>query len=103
MKEADASMLSVLNDLFAPLPKRRARELGLTEAQEAKYTTRLSRDLESSGSLDKVAMGAYFPYTCVGRHLIWFQDALNIIFIFEYMMLLSSGMKTLMNGYQHLI
>lgn len=56
-------MLSVLNDLFAPLPKRRARELGLTEVQEAKYTTRLSRDLESSGSLDKVAMGAYFSYT----------------------------------------
>lgn len=58
MKEADTSVLSVLNDLFAPLPKRRARELGLTEAQEARYVARLSRDLESSGSMDKIVIGA---------------------------------------------
>lgn len=63
MKEADASLLSILCDLFAPLPKRRARELGLTEAQEAKYVARLSRDLESSSSLDKVVMGAFLPST----------------------------------------
>ncbi|KAF8512266.1 P-loop containing nucleoside triphosphate hydrolase protein [Gautieria morchelliformis] len=73
MKETDASLLSVLGDLFTPLPKRRARELGLTEAQEAKYTTRLSRDLESSGSLDKVAIGCFEHYLNLRVHDATFQ------------------------------
>lgn len=57
MKEADASLSSVLNDLFAPLSKRRVLEMGLTEVQEACYVNRLNRDLEASGTLDKVAIG----------------------------------------------
>ena len=57
MKEAETSLTSVLGDLFSPLPKRRARELGLTEEQESKYVGRLSRDIDGSGSLDKIAMG----------------------------------------------
>lgn len=57
MKEADTSLSSVLNDLFAPLSKRRVLEMGLMEAQELRYVSRLSRDLDASGALDKVAIG----------------------------------------------
>ena len=60
MKEAETSVTSVLGSLFSPLPKRRARELGLSEAQEHKYVGRLSRDIDGNGSLDKIAIG-----TCV--------------------------------------
>lgn len=60
MNEADASLTSVLNDLFFPLSKRRVRELGLTEAQEARYVSRLSRDLEASGSIDRVSLGTFY-------------------------------------------
>ena len=98
MKETDASLLSILNDLFAPLPKRRARELGLTEVQEAKYTARLSRELESSGSLDKVVIGTSLPSPCYDRLLTCVQGALNIILIFEFMMRRFSGTNPLSNG-----
>lgn len=57
MKEADTSLSSVLNDLFAPLSKRRVLEMDLMEAQELRYVSRLSRDLDASGALDKVAIG----------------------------------------------
>jgi chromosome transmission fidelity protein 18 len=57
MKEADASQISVLNDLFCPLQKKRAKELGMTEVEESRYVGRLARGVESTGAPDKVALG----------------------------------------------
>ena len=59
MKEADASSSAVLNSLFAPLPKRRVKELGLSEEAERRYVGRLSADLDASGTLDKIAIGEH--------------------------------------------
>ncbi|CCM00527.1 uncharacterized protein FIBRA_02561 [Fibroporia radiculosa] len=59
MKETEASQTSVLNDLFTPMPRRRAKELGITEEEEARYVGRLSREIESSGTLDRIASGKY--------------------------------------------
>ncbi|KAF8590060.1 P-loop containing nucleoside triphosphate hydrolase protein [Ramaria rubella] len=73
MKESEASLTSILSDLFAPLPKRRARELGLTEAQEAKYVNRLSRDLDTNGTLDKIAIGCFEHYLNLRVHDATFQ------------------------------
>lgn len=68
MKEGDASQTSILNDLFAPLPKKRLKELGLTEEQESRYVGRLSRTIESSGAMDKIAIGCFEHYTNLRRH-----------------------------------
>lgn len=68
MKEGDASQTSILNDLFAPLPKKRLKELGLTEEQESRYVARLSRTIESSGAMDKIAIGCFEHYTNLRRH-----------------------------------
>ncbi len=59
MKEADASQTSVLNDIFLPMPKKRVKDLGMTEEEEARYVTRLSKEVESSGAMDKIAIGKY--------------------------------------------
>jgi len=60
MKEADTSLNTTLGDLFAPLSKRRVRDLGLSEPEAALYVGRLSRDIEASGSIDKIAIGKCF-------------------------------------------
>lgn len=57
MKEADTSFVTVLNDLFSPMTRKRAKELGLTDTEEGKYVGRLSREVEATGALDKVALG----------------------------------------------
>jgi chromosome transmission fidelity protein 18 len=57
MKEADTSFLTVLNDIFSPMTRKRAKELGLTEEEESRYMNRLSRSVEATGSMDKVAQG----------------------------------------------
>lgn len=57
MKEAESSFSTTLNSLFVPLAKKRVKELGINEAEENKFVTRLSRDLEDSGSLDRLALG----------------------------------------------
>lgn len=57
MKEGDTSFTSVLGNLFAPLSKKRVKELGMSEGDEGRYVGRLSRDLDASGSVDKVAWG----------------------------------------------
>jgi chromosome transmission fidelity protein 18 len=56
-KEADAYYVNALNDLFAPLSKKRARDFGLAESEESRYVDRLSRALEGSGALDRIALG----------------------------------------------
>lgn len=51
------SQLAVLNDLFTPMSRKRAKELGISEDEEAKYVARLCREVEGSGSMDRVAIG----------------------------------------------
>jgi chromosome transmission fidelity protein 18 len=68
LKEAEASATSVLNDLFAPMSRKRAKDLGLTEEQESRYVNRLGRDVEASGALDKIALGKR-KRPCYGRWL----------------------------------
>ncbi|CAL1705258.1 unnamed protein product [Somion occarium] len=68
MKEAEASQTSVLNDLFTPMSKKRSKDLGLTEEQESRYVTRLSREIEASGAMDKVAIGCFEHYANLRRH-----------------------------------
>jgi hypothetical protein len=57
MKEAEASITSVLNSLFAPMTRKRVKELGMGEEAEAKYVGRLSREVEGSGKDQSIAAG----------------------------------------------
>lgn len=57
MKEADMAFTTVLNNLFAPMSKRRVKELGLREDEEFRFVSRLSREVEASGAIDKVYNG----------------------------------------------
>ena len=63
MKELEASQLTVLNDLFSPMAKKRVKDLGFGEEEEARYVCRLSREVESIGSTDKIALGKCFAHT----------------------------------------
>ncbi|OCH85001.1 P-loop containing nucleoside triphosphate hydrolase protein [Obba rivulosa] len=68
MKEAEASLTTVLNDLFSPLSRKRAKELGLTEDDEARYIGRLSREVEGTGAMDRVAQGCFEHYANLHQH-----------------------------------
>lgn len=57
MKEGDSSFSTLLTNMFVPISKKRVKELGLCEEEENRYVRRLSMDIESSGSIDKVALG----------------------------------------------
>jgi chromosome transmission fidelity protein 18 len=57
MKEADTSFATVLNNLFSPMTRKRAKELGLTETEERKYVGRLSQEVEATGAMDKISLG----------------------------------------------
>lgn len=57
LKEAETNYISVLNDLFCPMSKKRVQDLGFGELEEAKYVDRLCRELEGCGALDRVALG----------------------------------------------
>ena len=57
MKEAEVSQTAVLNDLFSPMSRKRAKDLGIGEEEEAWYVGRISREIEASGSMDKIAIG----------------------------------------------
>lgn len=57
MKEADATVISVVNNLFTPLSRKRVKELGLNDQEEARYVLRLSREIESSGRDSTIASG----------------------------------------------
>ncbi|PIL24416.1 hypothetical protein GSI_14170 [Ganoderma sinense ZZ0214-1] len=67
MKEAEVGMMTVLGDLFAPLSKRRAKEMGVRE-DEPRFVTRLSVAVESCDSLDKIAIGCFEHYAHLHRH-----------------------------------
>ncbi|KAL5490184.1 CTF18 [Sanghuangporus weigelae] len=62
MKEGDSSFSSVLNSLFAPVARKRVKELGMTELEENRYVSRLSADIDVTGSVDKVALGCFEHY-----------------------------------------
>jgi chromosome transmission fidelity protein 18 len=61
MKEADGSATSVLSALFTPPTKKRTKELGLNEQDDANqqmwFVDRLSRLIDLSGAHEKVALG----------------------------------------------
>lgn len=57
MKEAESSNLSVLNSLFAPMARKRVKELGLGEKDEARYVARLSREIDSVNNSSTIATG----------------------------------------------
>lgn len=57
MKESESSTISVLNSLFAPMTKKRVKELGIGEEEEARYVGRLSREVESINNPSTVATG----------------------------------------------
>ncbi|GLB34690.1 putative holliday junction DNA helicase ruvB N-terminus [Lyophyllum shimeji] len=68
MKEADTSLTAVLNDLFNPLPKKRLKELGLSEEEEGKYVARLSREIDASGRESSIALGCFGHYATLRQH-----------------------------------
>ncbi|EJD05706.1 P-loop containing nucleoside triphosphate hydrolase protein [Fomitiporia mediterranea MF3/22] len=62
MKEGDSSFTSVMSSLFSPLAKKRVKELGMSEYDESRYVSRLSADIDTTGSADKVALGCFEHY-----------------------------------------
>ena len=84
LKEGDTSFNSLMSGIFAPIPRKRAKELGLSELEERSYVKRISTDIDSSGSVDKVALGGYLFYSydsrCTDQNCSCYaQAALNII------------------------
>lgn len=57
MKEADTNYITVLNNLFTPLAKKRVKELGLTDEEEMKYVARLCHDIDGTGRESNIASG----------------------------------------------
>lgn len=55
MKEGDSSVNAVMNDLFAPLSRRRAREMD--DADAMRYVSRLSRAIEALNNPAIIANG----------------------------------------------
>jgi chromosome transmission fidelity protein 18 len=57
MKETETSLQVVWKDIFTPLGSKRAKDLGMTEDEEARYVQRLARLVEGSEAIEKVALG----------------------------------------------
>ncbi|KAF9469336.1 P-loop containing nucleoside triphosphate hydrolase protein [Collybia nuda] len=68
MKEAETSLITVLNDLFSPMTKKRVKELALSEEEESKYVARLSREIDSSGRESSIALGCFAHYATLRQH-----------------------------------
>ncbi|KAH9930626.1 P-loop containing nucleoside triphosphate hydrolase protein [Fomitopsis serialis] len=68
MKQVDMTSTSVLTDLFSPMARKRTKDLGLTEEDEARYVRRLSREVESTGAMDRVAEGCFEYYATFHHH-----------------------------------
>ncbi|TFY77930.1 hypothetical protein EWM64_g6081 [Hericium alpestre] len=77
MKENESSFLNVLNNLFLPMSKKRIKELGLGEEEETKYVDRLSRELDGSGALDRIATGCFEHYAKRHQHDATFSKYLK--------------------------
>src|SRR5882762_1968745 len=88
VKEADASVFNVVHNLFTPLSKKRVKELGLTEEEDSRYVDRLSREIEGSGAMERIALGALLPSTTkFDSNVELFQDVLITTRICKYMTL----------------
>lgn len=101
MKEADMSFVTVLNNLFLPMTRKRAKELGLTEAEEGRYVNRLSREVEATGALDKVALGTIHLFAYMFFWILTFrspQDASNTTPTSDDMTPTSHDTRKLKNG-----
>ncbi|KAF9484666.1 P-loop containing nucleoside triphosphate hydrolase protein [Pholiota conissans] len=68
MKETDSTVTSVLNNLFSPLSKKRVREMGLTDEDEARYVGRLSHEVGGAGRDTAIASGCFGHYATMRRH-----------------------------------
>ncbi|KAJ7685460.1 P-loop containing nucleoside triphosphate hydrolase protein [Mycena polygramma] len=68
MKEADTSLISVLNNLFTPLTRKRVKELALTEADESRYVGRLNREVDGCGRENSIAVGCFAHYATLHQH-----------------------------------
>ncbi|KAF9792105.1 P-loop containing nucleoside triphosphate hydrolase protein [Thelephora terrestris] len=94
MKEADASQISVLNDLFCPMQRKRARDLGMTGEEESRYVGRLARSIESTGAPDKVALGCFEHYPNLSKHDSTFSKYSKAVEWLGSYDLLSNGMRS---------
>lgn len=59
MKEADVTATAVLNEIFAPLSRKRIRELAMGDMEEARYVNRLSRAIETLNNFPNIANGMF--------------------------------------------
>ncbi|KAH7107651.1 P-loop containing nucleoside triphosphate hydrolase protein [Auriculariales sp. MPI-PUGE-AT-0066] len=94
LKEAETSFMATLTDLFTVLPKRRVKELGLSESEEARFVSRLSRAVEASGTIDKIVNGCFEQYIITHQqdaNLQRFDKATEWLCSFD---LLSGAMRT---------
>ncbi|KAG1778460.1 P-loop containing nucleoside triphosphate hydrolase protein [Suillus placidus] len=68
MKEGDTTATSVINEIFAPLSRKRVKELGMGEEEEARYVNRLSHTIEGLNNPASIANGCFAHYINCHRH-----------------------------------
>ncbi|KAF9265625.1 P-loop containing nucleoside triphosphate hydrolase protein [Marasmius fiardii PR-910] len=68
MKESESSITTVMNSLFSPLSKKRAKEMGLNDEAESRYVDRLSREIDTCGRENSIAIGCFAHYITLRRH-----------------------------------
>ncbi|KAG1761712.1 hypothetical protein EDD22DRAFT_895225 [Suillus occidentalis] len=68
MKEGDTTATSVINEIFAPLSRKRVKELGISEEEEARYVNRLSHTIEGLNNPASTANGCFAHYINCHRH-----------------------------------
>ncbi|OJA12544.1 hypothetical protein AZE42_08143 [Rhizopogon vesiculosus] len=68
MKEGDTTISSVTNQIFAPLSRRRVKELGIGEEEEARYVNRLSHSIEGLNNPASIANSCFAHYINCHRH-----------------------------------
>lgn len=86
------------------MTRKRVKELGLGEKEEAKYVARLSREIDSSNNPGNVATGGFT--LCSIRtftDVSFVQVVLRIIQIYDDMMQHSLATKRRMSGLSHSI
>ena len=55
MKEGDTTVSSVTNQIFAPLSRKRVKELGMGEEEELRYVNRLNHAIEGLNNPASIA------------------------------------------------
>ncbi|KAH7889597.1 P-loop containing nucleoside triphosphate hydrolase protein [Phlebopus sp. FC_14] len=68
MKEADTTIMAVLNEIFAPLSRKRVRDLVAGGEEEGRYVNRLTRAIEGLNNSTGIANGCFAHYTNYQRH-----------------------------------